>query len=552
MKKKTSLFPALLLCLTMMASAGCGNQGKDQTTGTKKTEEGKGQKQTDVFKFSASVPDFGLSPKDTLVQKEWQKRMENHMGMKLDIDWERIPWNDYREKEKIVLASAQYPDVFTSSDYDNVLDYGHQGMLLEVSQYFDNAPNYMKFVNSTPDAKYQIYDESGKSYGFQDGFANNRDIEGAQSQSTVAYRFDIFKENNMKIPETLEEFHEAAKTLKKKYPDTYPINISDKGFQIHKGFLNTFHTKDGIYWNGKEYVFGPAEKSYKEMLEYIHTLYQEKLLDPEFLTDDNDRATEKAVTGRVFMLPSMWAGMANHYNRNAEDKKMEWGLAMLPENPKYGTPWKLMSTLPGKSLQQRFNIVISAKTKHPEWLVKIIDYQYSDEMIELMDWGIEGKTYQVSKDGKKEFLPEIMSSDDPAQELGKLGVSSSQVCRSGIVFTPQDFEANIAQLPTEPWYHDGKFLDNQYWIATHEYGGKESVAPFDRAPVLIFSQEENDKIDNIMTPVNSYVGESRTKFILGDTSLDQWDKYLKELEKMGDYPSILKMYNDKFRERDKK
>ena len=70
--------------------------------------------------------------------------------------------------------------------------------------------------------------------------------------------------------------------------------------------------------------------------------------------------------------------------------------------------------------------------------------------------------------------------------------------------------------------------------------------------MLIFSQEENDKIDNIMTPVNSYAGESRTKFILGDTSLDQWDKYLKELEKMGDYPSILKMYNDKLRERDKK
>jgi len=145
-----------------------------------------------------------------------------------------------------------------------------------------------------------------------------------------------------------------------------------------------------------------------------------------------------------------------------------------------------------------------------------------------------------------------MNSDDPAQELGKLGVSSSQVCRSGIVFTPQDFEANIAQLPTEPWYHDGKFLDNQYWIATHEYGGKESVAPFDRAPGLIFSQDENDKIANIMTPVSSYVDESRTKFIVGDMSLDQWDKYLKELENMGDYPSILKMYNDKFRERDKK
>jgi putative aldouronate transport system substrate-binding protein len=545
--KKIAFLLTFLLVFTPAVFTGCGGDQTEQKETEKNTsgEMNEADKEMDIFRFKASVPDFGLSPEGTLVQDEWQKKMEEYMGMKLDIKWERLPWNDYREKEKIILASGDYPDVFTSSDYDNVLEYGPQGMLLEVSQYFDRTPNYMEFVNSTPDAEYQLYDENGKSYGFQDGFANNRDIEGAQSLSTVAYRFDIFKKHSIKVPETLDEFYDAAKKLKEIYPDIYPINISDSGFQIHKGFLNVFHTHDGIYWNGEKFVYGPAEENYKEMLMFINKLYKEGLLDPEFLTDNNDRATEKAVTGRVFMLPSVWAGMANHYNRNAEDATMEWGLAMLPENPKYGTPWKLMSTLPGKSLQQRFNIVISAKAEHPELLVKIVDYQYSDEMIELMNWGIEGKTYEINEDGLKEFLPEIMKADDPAQELGKLGVSSSQVCRSGIVFTPQDFEANIAQLPTEPWYHDGGFIEHQYWIATHEFGGKESVAPFDRAPKLIFTQEESDTKANTMTPVDSYASESRTKFILGEMSFDQWDQYKANLLDMGDYPSILETYNKK-------
>ena len=35
-------------------------------------------------------------------------------------------------------------------------------------------------------------------------------------------------------------------------------------------------------------------------------------------------------------------------------------------------------------------IYISAETEHPEYAVAMIDYQYSDEMVNLMNWGVEG------------------------------------------------------------------------------------------------------------------------------------------------------------------
>ena len=54
---------------------------------------------------------------------------------------------------------------------------------------------------------------------------------------------------------------------------------------------------------------------------------------------------------------------------------------------------------------------------------------------------------------------------------------------------------------------------------------------------------------SIMTPVNSYVSECATKFITGEMSFDKWDEYLKTLESMGDYKSVLKLYNDKAKNR---
>jgi putative aldouronate transport system substrate-binding protein len=540
--KKVALVVAVLTTLTSVLSGCKGGTTTDKPT----TNE---QKVPEKLSIRAMVPNFGISSDGTMIQQEWLARMEKYLGTKLDISWEMIPWADYPTKEKTVLASGDIPDVFTYSNYDMNQQYGSQGVLLDVAKYLDKSPNYKKFVDSTPDSKYLVYTPEGKSYGFLDGFVNTKNIEGAQSLSTVAYRFDIFKKENIKIPETLDEFYDAAKKLKALYPNAYPINISSKNFTLQRAWANIYHTNDNLYWNGKEYIYGPTEDSYKEMLMYLNQLYKDKLVDPEFVTDTDDKATQKAVSGKTFMFPSVWAGTANNCNKNSKD--MEWGLAMLPTNSKYGTPWKLLSTNPGNTLQQRFGIAISAKTKNPDLVVKMVDYQYSDEMIQLMNWGIEGKTYQKKADGSLEFLPEIKSAPDQVRALGEKGVSSSGVCRSGIVFTPQDFTANIAQLSEEPWYNKGQFVKSQYWIATEKFGGKESIAPFDRAPVLSFSKDEQTQKATASTAAYAAANEGAVKFITGQVGFDKWDEYKANIEKVSNIQPVIKMMNDKYKNRGK-
>src|SRR5699024_2209987 len=117
-------------------------------------------------------------------------------------------------------------------------------------------------------------------------------------------------------------------------------------------------------------------------------------------------------------MPRMW-------NTQTTIENLKWGLAFLPEHPDYGTPWKWGSRQEGKSLSNATGIIISAETEYPEYVVKMIDYQYSDEMIELLNWGIEGVTYTVDENGDHKFSDEILNAEDPVQAAAEYGIMSS-------------------------------------------------------------------------------------------------------------------------------
>lgn len=538
-KNRTKILLSMLLAFTMLM-AGCTSGNSTESGKKNLSKDGEGNESQEPLKLSIMAGSFGAVPTDTMIQKEWQKRMEAYIGRKLDIKWTYVPWGEYGDKFKLTLASGDLPDIMTNQGAELAKQYGRQGVVLDIAPYLEQAPNYSKYLEGTPYVKQKMYTPEGNMYYFGDGWWNQENNEGSAYGSI--YRFDIFKKNNIKIPETMDEFYEAAKRLKELYPDSYPINTYSSWPAIHEGFLYSNHTSLGVYWNGKQYVYGPVEEGFKETLMYLNKLFEEKLLDPEFATQSDDQVKQKMANGKTFMMPLTWYGNADELNKLGSNG-MEWGGALLPNNPKYGKAWKGWSADPGKLILDNNGVLISAKTQNPELLVKMIDYQYSDEMVELLNWGIEGVTYEV-KDGKKQFLPDIANDSIPAKKLEPFGVSSSGSNRSGIVFTPQDFESDIAKYKPMPFYADGQYISGKSKELTNKYGGNESVAPNDRAPKVTLNKEQAATQSQIMTPIETYVNEMVIKFVTGGRSFDEWDKYLADINKMGDYKIVLKMMND--------
>lgn len=505
-----------------------------------------------------SITDYQISSEDTYIQELWQEAMEAYLGCTLDITWIRTPQSDYSSTAKVNLQAGTISDVNTNVSGTYVTEYGEDGILLNLSDYMDYMVYYPDYLEDTNGGAAFAQNEDGSMYYFFDGFYNPDDIEGAQSFTSFAYRFDILQENGWTPATTLDEFTELCANIQAGIDDgsiDLDYVIIANTYSLYRGFVGIFHTWDCVYYNGEEWVYGPFEDNFREMLKYLYSLYEAGYIDPEFETDDYNTSIEKATTGGGGVMVSLWSGTVAAANAAMLEDSWQWGLAYLPENTDYGTAWRWGARQAGKSLSSSTGIYISADTEYPEYVVAMIDYQYSDYMVNLLNWGVEGETYTVDEDGTKTYIDEIMDADSPATTSAQYGLMSSSVCRTGIPFAPIDFNAMlaVASLP-EPWWSEEQgYYEGKYWVETSvNGGGSEGVSPYDRGPVTYLSAEETSWVAEL-----KYGGscESRMKelvyqFWTGELDIYDdaaWEAYINDVKSQTDedFDSILEVLNEK-------
>lgn len=511
-----------------------------------------------TLSLEVSIADYQQSSEETMIQELWQQKMEEYLGCKLDITWTRTPATDYAENELVVLQSGRVPDVATVTKGSAVNEYGEDGTLLNLADYMDYMVYYPEYMDQTSGGADFAKNEDGSMYYFMDGFYNEDDIQGAQSFTAFAYRFDLLRENGWEPATTLDEFTQLCADMQAKIDDgsldlDYVIINNTKDYSLYRGFVGIFHTWDCLYYNGEEWVFGPIEDNFREMLKYLNGLYEAGYVDPEFATADFNAGQTKATTGVGGICPTLWAGSVASWNTAKTDETMEWGLAYLPENTEYGTAWKWGSRQAGKSLNSSMGIYISAETEYPEYVVAMIDYQYSDEMVELLNWGVEGETYNVVDD-EKVYIDEITTAESPATKSAEYGLMASSVCRTGIPFVPLDFNAmlDLSSLP-EPWWNaENGYYEGKYWVESSVNGGEDSVAPYDRAPVTYLSAEESTSKAQLGYGgvCETRVKELALQFIVGEKDIEDdaaWESYIEDIKSQtdDDFDGILEMLNEK-------
>ena len=545
-----------------------GNEGNDSQEGNEGVTSGAAANGIQlpeipdgVLKLEVNIPDFNQTSEGTMIQNLWQEKMEAYLGVKLDITWTRTAWNDFRETEKVPLQAGKIADVSTLSIGPAINEFGEDGTVLNLADYMDYMVYYPEYMADTNGGEDFAKNEDGSMCYFMDGSYNMSNIEGAQSFTAFAYRFDVLKENDLQPATTLEEFTQLCADIKAKIDNgeidaKYPIMNSTKDYSIYRGFVGIFHTWDVLYYNGSEWVFGPFEDNFREMLKYLNGLYEAGYIDPEFGTADTESANGKAATGVAVICPTLWSGSVTGWNDATDVEGMEWGLAYLPEGP-YGTSWKWGSKQGGKSLANGMGIYISAKTEHPEYVVAMIDYQYSDEMVQMLNWGVEGETYTV-ENGKKTFVDSILNPADSASnaslESGKYGLMASSVCRTGIPFTPIDFEAMLMTTAgSQSWWNaeDG-YYEGDFWVESSRLGGPESVAPYDREPVMYLTASEQAMRGQLRYGgvCESRVKELALQFITGEKDIDNdadWEAYIADVKSQtdDDFDSILETLDAK-------
>lgn len=389
----------------------------------------------------------------------------------------------------------------------------------------------------------RVTDAEGNMFTFKETstprFPEDR---GMLIQNTSAYRYDVFEANNIKIPETLDEFYGAAKKLKELYPDKYPVATK---WNSLRSLFSANHIRDEIFWDGEKYVYGVLDEGYKDALQFANKLYAEKLLDPEYTIDTDDTLKRKALNGDNLMWLTQWFTTPAEYTRTADDGKI-FAVSLYPDNPKYGKAWQ--EVVNGNTPDLGWGVYgVSSKVKNPEELIKFIDYQYSDEMIQLITWGIEGTTYTIGEDGVPTFVDSLKTAKDPWLEGDKYGMRASRNHNPGLQMV-SDARAFVDFAATDYTVFNGKYeevpIEKAEFLTSLPMPENDYVPSWLSEPSIQLTGSESQRVSEIMNPIKTFVTEEQAKFVAGKNSFDNWQAFIDKVKKMGNIDEALKIYND--------
>ncbi|QOV19135.1 extracellular solute-binding protein [Blautia liquoris] len=425
MKLGKQIFCGVLTSVLALSLAGCGggSNGSYSKAADKKSGDTE-QLTVMVYDRGNTTETYGSATKNYWTH--WiQKKFGDPNNIKLK--YVAVPRNEETQKINTMMASGSAPDIIYSYDSNLITQYGRDGGLVELSDLIDKYGANLK-KNLADALPY------GQSEGKQWAIPAKRSLVGWQTTyirkdwlDQVGY--ELKTDENGYYHMSIDDFTKLIRQFKDLDPsnqggEMYPLGMvgawnATQTRPIIWSFLETSNLTDEMHACYDE-RFWPG---YKEGVKYLNQLYNEDLVDPEFLTDTDTSYT--AFNG----LLSNGRTLAFAQDANAVLTGVE---ALYEADPKAEIVPFYLDNVNGEQFNRVYTpngmyISIPSTCKHPETAVKYLDWLADYDNAKVLSYGFEGVHYKM--DGNKVVtIPhtdeEKAASDDDFERLtvGDLGI----------------------------------------------------------------------------------------------------------------------------------
>lgn len=455
--------------------------------------------------FTGKAPgNAGNDWNDLLVWNEYEKQTN------INLDWtEQVPIDNVGEKRVLAMSSDETPDVFYASQLSNseLFRYGENDIFLPLNDLIDEyAPNLKELLDENPDIK--------KGITFSDG--NIYALPYVQDEDFLSMRIGMrpwIDENwldrvDMDMPETTKDFYQFLKAVQAEDEDVVPY-----GGGSMDDLIGWLQGSFGLNKNGNGFVdedpdgeglrFIPKTDEYREMLEYVHTLYDEELIEHDIFSMKWEQFVSEAEEGK-------YASMVFDDPETELDTSGFATPAALE-----GPDGEQMYTDITSPLAQNGQLVITEENPNPSATIRWADHFYGDEGSKMMYMGLEDETYQ-EKDGSYQYVDDIENADDKQGQIAKflpwVGINPPGILKEKYFSGTETSRASLeAADEIEPDIPDA------IW------------------PEFTYTKDESNVLDSTGVDVEKYAEEMRDKFIAGVETLDDetWEEYVDTIDEMG-------------------
>lgn len=402
MKKSVSVLLAAVMTAGVLAGCSGGAQSGAGTSGTGSGEAGAGAAAgTGAGAGSSGSPAASPAASDKKIRIEIARSgsglpkpeedfHKQAIDKKLNVDLNIVMTgaSDYKNQLNVRLAAGNYPDIFEIG-FGEIKDLADKGLILDLT------PHVPK-LQQTIDFQGKEHFERGMIAGKQLAIGRDANIPF----NTFWIRKDWLDRLGLQPPATLEEFRTVAKAFTERDPDGNgkkdTFGLTGFEFETFAPLFGSFGvTVPGfLYMKNGALMDGAIDPAMKDALAYMKGLIDDGSVDPEFLTNKNGLAVEKAYQGRAGII---YVGWQNLYRKDNEVKwksvnpQAEWVQLASPRGPggQYDASYDY-------SKAAQYFVVSKAVEKDPDKLQRILDffnYISSPEGLDLVSYGVEGRHY---------------------------------------------------------------------------------------------------------------------------------------------------------------
>ncbi len=280
---------------------------------------------------------------------------------------------------------------------------------------------------------------------------------------------------------------------------------------------------DGMRYNPAtdSFEFSPTSEAYKEFLATAESFINAGILDPETFTQDDSTATSKYYNGQTVIMSinrSQYATYETNMTEQLGAGNYENYIMTTPVGSTNYTAAGAARLENGVMLSQ--NALDDLGEEGFIELCRFVDWLfYSPEAYQLYKWGVEGETFEFDADGNKVLLPGYC--------CGGLGLGAT-------ADTDVDIRLQWGYACGNFYYgHTMAEMTDNLVPAVADYVNRDSeyrdVPPL--APGIAPTEDQNEQLNLIATPLIDNVNTWTLKFITGQADLDtQWEEYVASCE----------------------
>lgn len=531
-KRKLSLL-ALCVALSMALLAACSsnkpaasNEPPASSTpaasaSSETPAESPAVKYPDSFTYWAPADPNVLAVMSNLGDATVYKELEKITGTKVTFQHPTGSASDIQQQFNLLLASGNMPDVIEFNWLANSPQGPEKaiedGYILRLNDLIDEyAPNFKKYLEENPEIAKTIKTDNGSIYGFP--FIRG-DIKLAISYGAMM-RKDWLDKLSLDPPTTIEEWEQVLTAFRDQDPngnnkkDEIPflLNYSHVKHPSYNNLIGAWGIAAEFYQVDGKVKYGMLQPEFKEFIETMHRWYEAGLIDHDFAIT-NRELQDARVTNHELGTVHSWAGsgLGAYMDLMKNDPDFEL-VGVQPPTLNKGEISPLAQV--ANMVNATYIAAVTTKAKHPEEIVRWLDYAYGPEGHMLFNFGVEGLTYNMV-DGYPTYTDLIMKNPN--------GLPVSQAMAS-------HFRASWGG----PFVQDVRYYE-QYASSEEQ---QAAIANWSKAkndiamPMITQNADESQRLASIMNEVNTYADEIAIKMIMGAEPTENFDKFTETLKKL--------------------